>query len=60
VVPAASVDLLSGARLDWSEEGDGGLVIVNPTRLHEVQGLRRWEIFQGIWPSGCSQCSKSR
>ena len=30
VVPPASVDKLQGARLDWSEEGDGGLVIVNP------------------------------
>jgi Fe/S biogenesis protein NfuA len=30
VVPAASVDRLRGARLEWSEEGDGGLVLVNP------------------------------
>ena len=30
VVPAASVEMLRGARLDFSEEGDGGLVIVNP------------------------------
>jgi Fe/S biogenesis protein NfuA len=30
VVPAASIDMLSGSRLDWSDEGDGGLVIVNP------------------------------
>ncbi len=30
VVPAASVDMLRGARLDWSDDGDGGLVIVNP------------------------------
>ncbi len=30
VVPAASIDMLRGARLDWSDEGDGGLVIVNP------------------------------
>jgi Fe/S biogenesis protein NfuA len=30
VVPASSVDKLTGARLDWSEDGDGGLVIVNP------------------------------
>jgi Fe/S biogenesis protein NfuA len=30
VVPGASVDRLRGARLEWSEEGDGGLVLVNP------------------------------
>lgn len=30
VVPAASVDRLRGARLEWSEEGSGGLVLVNP------------------------------
>jgi Fe/S biogenesis protein NfuA len=30
VVPAASVDRLRGARLEWSDEGDGGLVLVNP------------------------------
>ncbi|MGH9088286.1 MAG: NifU family protein [Acidimicrobiales bacterium] len=30
VVPAGSVDQLRGARLEWSTEGDGGLVLVNP------------------------------
>jgi len=30
VVPVASVDRLQGARLEWSDEGDGGLVLVNP------------------------------
>jgi Fe/S biogenesis protein NfuA len=30
VVPATSVDRLYGARLEWSEEGSGGLVLVNP------------------------------
>lgn len=30
VVPASSVDQLRGARLEWSEEGEGGLVLVNP------------------------------
>lgn len=30
VVPAKSVPRLRGARLDWSEDGDGGLVIINP------------------------------
>ena len=30
VVPEASVDRLRGARLEWSEEGGGGLVLVNP------------------------------
>jgi Fe/S biogenesis protein NfuA len=30
VVPAGSVDRLRGARLEWSDEGAGGLVLVNP------------------------------
>lgn len=30
VVPAGSVDQLRGARLEWSEDGGGGLVLVNP------------------------------
>ena len=30
VVPESSVARLVGARLDWSEDGEGGLVIVNP------------------------------
>jgi Fe/S biogenesis protein NfuA len=30
IVPAASVERLRGARLEWSEEGQGGLVLVNP------------------------------
>jgi len=30
VVPESSAARLVGARLDWSDEGDGGLVIVNP------------------------------
>ena len=30
VVPGPSVDRLRGARLDWSDDGDGGLVILNP------------------------------
>jgi Fe/S biogenesis protein NfuA len=30
IVPATSVERLRGARLDWSDEGGGGLVLVNP------------------------------
>jgi Fe/S biogenesis protein NfuA len=30
IVPAASVDRLRGARLEWSDENGGGLVLVNP------------------------------
>jgi len=30
VVPEASVSRLRGARLDWSDDGEGGLVILNP------------------------------
>jgi Fe/S biogenesis protein NfuA len=38
VVPELSVDRLRGARLEWSEEGGGGLVLVNPNSptLEEV------------------------
>ena len=32
VVPAGSVRPLTGARLEWSEESEGGLVLVNPNR----------------------------
>jgi Fe/S biogenesis protein NfuA len=30
IVPAGSVDRLRGARLEWSEDNGGGLVLVNP------------------------------
>jgi Fe/S biogenesis protein NfuA len=30
VLPSGSLDRLRGARLEWSDEGDGGLVLVNP------------------------------
>jgi Fe/S biogenesis protein NfuA len=30
VVPQSSIARLAGARLDWSDEGEGGLVILNP------------------------------
>jgi Fe/S biogenesis protein NfuA len=30
IVPSGSIDRLRGARLEWSEEGAGGLVLVNP------------------------------
>jgi len=30
VVPESSVARLTGARLDWSDEGEGGLVMLNP------------------------------
>lgn len=30
VIPSGSVDRLRGARLEWSEDGGGGLVLVNP------------------------------
>jgi Fe/S biogenesis protein NfuA len=30
VIPAASIDNLRGARLEYSDEGGGGLVLVNP------------------------------
>jgi Fe/S biogenesis protein NfuA len=30
VIPGGSIERLRGARLEWSEEGGGGLVLVNP------------------------------
>ena len=30
IIPAGSVERLRGARLEWSEDGGGGLVLVNP------------------------------
>lgn len=40
VVPLRSVARLHGARLDWSDDGEGGLVIVNPNTppANEVVG----------------------
>ncbi len=51
VVPAGSVDRLRGARLEWSEEGDGGLVLVNPNSptLEEASpGVPPEVLAQGI------------
>src|ERR1700693_4204985 len=39
VVPESSVARLVGARLDWSDDGDGGLVIVNPNTLPRPQAV---------------------
>jgi Fe/S biogenesis protein NfuA len=30
IIPSGSIDRLRGARLEWSEDGGGGLVLVNP------------------------------
>jgi Fe/S biogenesis protein NfuA len=40
VIPATSVEALRGARLEWSDEGDGGLVLVNPNSppVEDVSG----------------------
>jgi Fe/S biogenesis protein NfuA len=51
VVPAASVDRVRGARLEWSEEGDGGLVLVNPnhpTPEEAAPGVPPDVLAQGI------------
>ncbi|MHB8682646.1 MAG: NifU family protein [Acidimicrobiales bacterium] len=37
VVPQPSVARLRGARLDWSDEGEGGLVILNPNTPPRVE-----------------------
>jgi Fe/S biogenesis protein NfuA len=39
VVPESSVARIVGARLDWSDDGEGGLVIVNPNTPPRPQAL---------------------
>ena len=39
VVPESSVARLSGASLDWSDDGEGGLVILNPNTPPRLQTL---------------------
>jgi Fe/S biogenesis protein NfuA len=39
VVPESSVARIVGARLDWSDDGDGGLVIVNPNTPPRPQAV---------------------
>jgi Fe/S biogenesis protein NfuA len=51
IVPAASVESLRGARLEWSEEGEGGLVLVNPnapTPEEAAPGVPPEVLAQGI------------
>ena len=51
IVPAASVERLRGARLEWSEEGGGGLVLVNPnapTPEEAAPGVPPEVLAQGI------------
>lgn len=49
VVPAGSADRLRGARLEWSDEGEGGLVLVNPnTPEPEALGVPAEVMAAGI------------
>jgi Fe/S biogenesis protein NfuA len=51
VVPARSVDRLSGARLEFSEENGGGLVMVNPnapTAAERAPGVPEAVVAQGL------------
>jgi Fe/S biogenesis protein NfuA len=51
IVPEASVERLRGARLEWSEEGGGGLVLVNPnapTAEEAAPGVPPEVLAQGI------------
>lgn len=53
VVPAASVDRLRGARLEWSAEGEGGLVLVNPNVPEpEATGVPPEVLEAGLGPVG--------
>ena len=58
IVPAGSVDRLRGARLEWSEEGGGGLVLVNPNA--PPPGRPPPESPPAPSPSCCSPSSASR
>ncbi len=60
VVPASSAEKLQGARLDFSDEGDGGLVIVNPNI--PPRPPRSWSsaIFRAISPKGSCPSWRSR
>lgn len=40
IVPSNSVEQLRGARLEWSDDGEGGLVLVNPNTPVAVGGAR--------------------
>ena len=63
VVPESSVARLVGARLDWSDEGEGGLVIVNPNTPPPAPGRRRPSrraTCRATWPSGCWPSSRNR
>ena len=58
VVPAASVDRLRGARLEWSSEGDGGLVLVNPNQPEpEATGVPAEVLEAGVGPLGTKVAS---
>jgi Fe/S biogenesis protein NfuA len=51
IVPADSVERIRGARLEWSEEGEGGLVLVNPnapTPEEAAPGVPPEVLAQGI------------
>jgi len=51
VIPANSVDDLRGSRLEWSSDGDGGLVMVNPNTpslAHVAPGLPEDVLAQGL------------
>lgn len=49
VVPAGSVEKLRGARLEWSDDGEGGLVLVNPNKPEpEAFGLPSELLDAGI------------
>ena len=53
VVPAASVDRLRGSRLEWSTEGDGGLVLVNPNTPEPAStGVPPEVLAAGVGPVG--------
>lgn len=48
VVPAAAVEQLRGARLEWSDDGGGGLVLVNPNTPQVESGLPSEVLAAGI------------
>ena len=54
VIPVSSVDLVRGAQLDWSDEDDGGLVMINPNAPASAGGLPDG-VIEGDFSSEVSQ-----
>ena len=63
VIPEASIDRLRGARLEWSEDDGGGLVLINPNSPTPEEAspgvpLKFWPRASRVrWRCASSPCS---